>query len=86
MMNNVTAAVVAVPSTMLVMATMAGATAAITHDKNASRKSVYATGIALGATSIIAGSPALFVATVLAVAASMAILHPIWFDSAAFNV
>lgn len=79
-MNEILGAVVAVPSTLLVMAATAGATAQITQaDPAAVQRAVYATGAVLIGTSAISGKVPVVIATSLAVAATVWIVRPIWF-------
>jgi len=78
--KDFTAAVVAVPSTMLVVGTMAGITAQVTHgDRESVKRAVYTSSVVLVTASLVTKRSSVIAATVLSVAAVIYITHPIWF-------
>lgn len=78
-MSELTSGVVAVPATLLVMAAVAGATAQVTQaDPSSVRRSVYTTGAVLIGASMVSQNTNVIVATVVAVAATVFIVKPLW--------
>ena len=72
-------AVIAVPTTLLVLAAVAGSTAQITHaDHEAIRRSLWVTGGVLLTASAVSGNINATVGTAVAVAAVAFITRDIW--------
>ena len=81
MNNEVTAAIVAVPSVLLVMAATAGATAQITQaDPVAVKRAVITTGAVLVVSAFVSQNAGVIGATLLAVGATMWVVKPIWLN------
>jgi len=86
-MSELTSAIVAIPSTFLVVGGMAGATAQVTQaNKQAVKKSVYLTGTVMFTASLASKHMPTVVATATSIIAVFFLADLIWFSDGEPNV